>query len=375
MNKGGNAFWKWATTALQNRNVQVMYGTPAKSLVQNSTTKEILGVLADNNGSTIAVKANKSVILATGGFEFNESMQRDFIRPYPVKGVGWKYNTGDGIKMAQAVGADLWHMNLICSAGETFVSPASPIGWWGGVSTATATTALGFIWVNRLGNRFAREDPSFDMHRAFMGFDQWDWSDTQSDARYLPIPFYFIFDEKTRTAGPLYAPTTIGVTIISPEVGGITQAWSSDNSTEIANGWIMKGADLPSLAAAITAVEPTFKSDQFEATVAKWNTYVANGSDPDYGRDSKMMAPISTPPYYAMQMWPATYSTAGGPRKNAKGQILDTNQNPIPRLYSAGVLGSTAANVYALFGQNWAEIMTFGRISGTNGAAETPWTS
>jgi len=85
------------------------------------------------------------------------------------------------------------------------------------------------------------------------------------------------------------------------------------------------------------------------------------------------LVPLDTPPYYAMQMWPAVYSTCGGPRKNEKAQVLDPMGNPIPRLYEAGVIGHSAAHVYSTFGQNWAEIMAFGRIAGRNAAAEKPW--
>lgn len=68
------------------------------------------------------IKARKGVVLCSGGFEFNEEMKKNYLRPTTIKFTGWIYNTGDGIKMAQAVGADLWHMNMICSAMYTIVT-------------------------------------------------------------------------------------------------------------------------------------------------------------------------------------------------------------------------------------------------------------
>ena len=74
-----------------------------------------------------------------------------------------------------------------------------------------------------------------------------------------------------------------------------------------------------------------------------------------------------------MKLYPGGFNTLGGPRKNAKAQVLDTKRNPIPRLYVAGVLGSTMGPTYCVSGYNYAELMAFGRIAGRNAAAEKPW--
>jgi succinate dehydrogenase/fumarate reductase flavoprotein subunit len=385
-NAGGGIFFNWANGALASRGIQILFNTRANALVQDPNTGEILGVMAQDQGTidkTIAIKANKAVVLCTGGMEYNEEMKDNYLRPYPIRGVGWMYNTGDGVKMAQAVGADLWHMNLVCSAGTTFVSPASPIGWWG-MSFSNGSD----IYVNRKGNRFMCENPLFnggnggtDAHRAFMGFGGWDFSDTQKDGRYLNVPFYLVFDEIFRKAGPLYSLTTIGNGVLPPELGGITTPWSKDNSAEIAAGWITTGADIPTLAANLgqgmdlDGYNTDIDATQLEATITNWNAMCTAGVDTQYGRVISAANAIVTPPYYAIVQYPSLYSTNGGPRKNAQAQILDTNGNPIPRLYEAGSLGHTCANVYSLFGQNWAEIMAFGRIAGANAAAETNWTS
>ena len=84
------------------------------------------------------------------------------------------------------------------------------------------------------------------------------------------------------------------------------------------------------------------------------------------------LVPLDTPPYYALRLMPCMNTTKGGPVKNAKAQILDTHGEVIPRLYEAGTLGHTAAQVYCIFGANLAECFNFGRIAGRNAAAETP---
>ena len=65
-------------------------------------------------------------------------------------------------------------------------------------------------------------------------------------------------------------------------------------------------------------------------------------------------------------------NTQGGPRRNEKGQIVRPNGTPIPRLYSAGELGSIYSYLYQGTG-NIGECLAFGRISGRNAATETPW--
>jgi len=364
---GGPAFFESMNQHIRNRGIEILFDTPGTDLIQDPDTKEILGVVASSKGKNMNIKARRAVVLCSGGFGFNEEMKNNYLRPFPVKFVGWKYNTGDGVKMAQAVGADLWHMNTLCSAGQTIVSPSSDIGWMYARARGDS-----FIWVNRYGARFASESPAWFDHRASMGYDIWDWSDTQTDARYPCIPFYLIFDEKTRLAGPIGGGfgSQMGALSIPEALGGISEPWSEDNSREVALGWVKKGNTIRELADALGGeIDPAV----LEETVTGWNESCETGQDQDFGRTSKLM-PIDTPPFYGVEMYPGGFSTCGGPRKNGRSQVLDTKKKPIPRLYTAGSLGSTAAHIYCLAGHNWAEFMAFGRIAGKNAAAEKPWT-
>jgi predicted oxidoreductase len=85
-----------------------------------------------------------------------------------------------------------------------------------------------------------------------------------------------------------------------------------------------------------------------------------------------LSAPLETPPYYALELNPCLINTQGGPRRNAAARVLDAFGDPIPRLYSAGELGSLWGIIYQGAG-NIAECMVFGRIAGRNAAAERPW--
>jgi predicted oxidoreductase len=63
---------------------------------------------------------------------------------------------------------------------------------------------------------------------------------------------------------------------------------------------------------------------------------------------------------------------AGGPRHNTRSQIVWPDGSPIPRLYSAGELGSIYSYMYQGTG-NIGECLAFGRIAGRNAATEHPW--
>jgi predicted oxidoreductase len=111
--------------------------------------------------------------------------------------------------------------------------------------------------------------------------------------------------------------------------------------------------------------------EALEATVERWNIACAAHHDAEFGR-TLMLAPIVKPPFYAVELSPSMLNTQGGPRRNEKGQIVRPDGTPIPRLYSAGELGSIYSYLYQGTG-NIGECLAFGRVSGRNAAAETPW--
>ena len=102
-------------------------------------------------------------------------------------------------------------------------------------------------------------------------------------------------------------------------------------------------------------------------TVGRWNRYCDAEHDADFGR-TLMLAPIADGPFYAVELSPSMLNTQGGPRRNERGQIVRPDGTPIPRLYSAGELGSIYSYLYQGTG-NIGECLAFGRISGRNAAA------
>ena len=344
---------------ITKRGIQVMYETPARKLIQDPATKEILGVQAEDlNNKDIYIKARRGVILACGGFENNKEMLVNYL-PYmdelPLCPYGTPYNTGDGIYMAAAVGAKLWHMAGI-ELGN--FAPRVPSEKYGVGFRLLRQLPPGSqaIYVNKQGKRFM-DDAVMLSHRKdpykVQYFDH-------DHAVYPNIPFYMIFDENYRRQGPL-VETRYGWWTIHN-----LYQWSADNSAEIDLGWIIKANTIKELAKKMR-IDP----DTLESTITRYNEFCKIGEDPEFGRAKEWLAPINNPPYYGTELCEPIINTQGGPKHNARTQVLDTNDKPIPRLYAAGELGSFFFPLYP-GASNIPEAFAFGRIAGKEAASLKP---
>ena len=347
--------WKRFKSLVRQRPIPIFYETPGRELIQNDITKEILGVRAQRADESICVKARKAVVLTCGGFENNQEMIRNYLPGIPccyTSGSPW--NEGDGITMAMSVGADLWHMNNYAGPSMALKVPE--------IRTTFSMQALhfskkmpgGMVVVGPDGRRFCDEK-----YKTRHG-------KVPVNGRWLPLstpcPMFMIFDHTLFSAGPLYDkhPSHGWTQIIE------RYAWSDDNSAELEKGWIKTADNIAALAAAI-GLDPAALTD----TVSRWNRYCEAGYDPEFGR-TVMMEPVADRPFYAVELSPSMLNTQGGPRRNEKGQIVRPDGTPIPRLYSAGELGSIYSYLYQGTG-NIGECLAFGRVSGRNAAAEMPW--
>jgi succinate dehydrogenase/fumarate reductase flavoprotein subunit len=336
--------------------IEVMFETPVKELVQDCETKAVVGVLAESKGKKLFIKAKRAVVLCVGGFGNNQQMLKDFYGSETVYTFGTPGDTGDGIKMLLKAGADLWHMRSRAQTG----------GYWLGMKFPDyetpffrniAMTSGSWIEIGKDGNRFYDEGYLWlkkHMHQNRYG--------NYVDLPHVDVlPVHMIFDETTRK-GDYLATTWMSWSVI---VKGYQ--WSEDNSKEIEKGWIIKANTLRELATQIGR-DP----EKLEETVGKYNKYAEAGNDPEFGRSPETMIPIKNPPFYAVNLYPCLVLTTGGGRRNKHSQVLDPDGNPIPRLYEAGELGSTMANLYQN-GESLTECIVFGRIAGKNAVKEKPW--
>ena len=113
--------------------------------------------------------------------------------------------------------------------------------------------------------------------------------------------------------------------------------------------------------------------DTLKATFDEYQGFCDAGSDVRFDRSAETMTKLDGGPYYAISVYPGSCSTLGGPKKNANGQVLDTADNPIPRLYAAGCFGNFQSHSYGITGGNNAENQVWGRISARHCAGLESW--
>jgi len=363
-NRFGAAFFGALVRAVQQRNIPVMWETPATHLIL--ANGEVRGIRAMNNGGEISIMARRAIVLTTGGFEFNESMKQNYLKAYPAHFNGNPGNTGDGINMAIEAGADLWHMNA-ASWGLTIKFPDFPMAFdtqlHGEKQKAT-------ILVDKIGKRFSSEKLSLTMH-AF-GYELTNYDSALHC--YTRVPCYAIFDEQRRNFAPLGGQGSAD-NIPGKIMRGVEYRWDTHNQKEIERGWVMKGDTLEELAGKILADPDNnglMRAEVLRETVKKYNGYCRQGEDVEFHKPKELLQALESPPYYALKVWPGGINTQGGPRRNTKGQVIRADRSPVPRLYSAGELGSVWGMLYQL-GGNLAECIAFGRIAGTNAETEKPW--
>lgn len=350
---GNGRLWIPLREQVEKRNVEVLYEAPATALIQESS-KEIAGVRAEVEGKPWFIKARKGVILCCGGFEFDFEMQKHFLPGWPIYCQGTPGNTGDGIRMAQQVGAALWHMNNpLAGLGGIIVPEYDP------VVIPVRFPQSRYISVDKFGKRFMSENRQSRHgfgHKEYLLF----YDGIVGD--FTRLPCFGIFDETTRLSGPLVSSTR--------KFGWFSwhsgYTWSEDNSVEVEKGWIVKGETAGELAAKLD-IEP----EDLEATISRYNEHCKNQVDPDFDRPKDNLAALDKPPFYAVKLYPIMYNTQGGPRRNSKCEVVDPFDQPVPRLYSAGELGSFWGWLYNGGGNN-AECFCTGQIAARNAVAMKP---
>jgi succinate dehydrogenase/fumarate reductase flavoprotein subunit len=341
---GGIDLWGVLLRNVEKRKIPVLFSTAAMQL-ETEKSESVAGVLALQGEKETRIRARRAVILTCGGFEYNSNMHLNYLgqRYFALGNPG---NTGDGIRMACQLGADLWHMSGV-AANFGYKVPEFEC------AIRHFMPYAGFIYVDQNGRRFMDETGT-DMHAMWAPSSHIEMKTLQRTRN----PCYLIFDEDTRTRGAI-ARTERG------KVSDLYQ-WSADNSTEIQKGWIKAADSIAALASQIG-----MRPDYLQSTISQYNVNCVGGYDAEFGRSTNTLIPVARSPYYAIALWPSLYNTQGGPKRNGKAQVLDVWGKPIKRLYSAGELGSLWHRNYP-GGGNVSEALAFGRIAGRNAVAEIP---
>ncbi len=270
-----------------------------------------------SEGYTVTVYA-KAVILATGGFGAN----LDMVVQYKPELAGFMTTNaagiqGQGILMAAEIGAATVDMEQIQIHPTVQADTASLI--------TEGLRGDGAILVNANGERFIDEVGTRDVVSAaeIAQPDSFSW---------------LVVDQKMVDA------------------------------SSVIQGYITRGLMLQGDTYEALAAELGIPADAFAATMEKWNGFVAEKNDPDFGRTS-FAAPLDTAPFYAVKVTAGIHHTMGGLKIDSQTHVLNTEGQIIPGLFAAGEVTGGVHGGNRLGGNAVADFVVFGRIAGEQAAA------
>ncbi|WP_139651988.1 FAD-binding protein [Raoultibacter phocaeensis] len=336
------ALWRFLKKSVVARkdSIDCWYSSPVTALIQDPDTKAIVGVEIEHEGKKLNIAARGGVIMAPGGYENNVSLIQQTIDAPKGLPVGTLYNEGDGVRMAQAVGAKLWHMNAWKSGGVGLAPEEDRMRSIGDSIEFFTTGSV--VLIGGDAKRYIAEDLEQRHGRVLVGGT---WV-----VPPRPDTNVFVFDEAQRQAmaeGSLAKPFP---------------NWSGDLAAEVESGKVVKSDTLWGIADAFS-----LDAAALSATIEAFNGAAKSGADP-LGRKAEAMRAFGEGPYYAVRVFPSVVSTNGGPERTARAEVLDCDDAPIPHLYAAGEFGSIMAR-NAQGGGNLSECIVFGKIAGEEAAA------
>ena len=340
--------------AAEKEGVKLYTEVAAKSLITDENGKVVGANCEKADGTKVTVNTKKGVILTSGGYGANPKMVKEYDNYWGdnltdhtlTTNVGT--NTGDGIVMAQEIGAGTVGLDVV-----QLMPSSSPIkgtmtdGIWGDASQQ--------IWIDGEGNRFVNEYAERDvLAKASLALDNG--------------IFYIIYAGKdVNENGELQ-----GATLDDSLFGTTVQSM-------VDNGHVWYGSTLKELAenskTSAGGAAPAFSEEALRATIEKYNTYVANQKDDDFGKEVLAGAididAIENNPDAGFVISPrkaSIHHTMGGVQINTNAEVLDESGNAIDGLWAAGEVtgGIHAGN--RLGGNAVADIFTFGHIAGASAA-------
>lgn len=311
--------------AAKDQGAKILLKVAGKRLIQDPQTGRVTGVVAEKDGKEVVFYARKGVILATGGFAKNTELLAQFV-PSMVKaqaicGAGC---TGDGLKMAWALGAGIKDMPYIKATFGVHPQAKSFSDYF------SLAMYHGAIIVNKNAKRFVNESISYKL-LADAAFQQPDGIG------------YQVYDAKIRQDAmkdPLCAIESLE-----------------------SKGLVFKGETLKE-----AAEKAGLPADALEATVKEYNEYAERGQDLQFGRTSLTsgfgkLVKIETPPFYIYPSTGALLGTYGGITINAKAQVLNVFGEVIPGLYAAGEITGGMHGAAYMTGTAFGKALVFGRIA------------
>ncbi|MBQ6595252.1 MAG: flavocytochrome c [Clostridia bacterium] len=299
----------------EKQGIEIMLNTTATEIIMADGAAA--GVMAEDAGHVYTVNAG-AVILATGGFGANFELMCSF-NPSLANAVTTNHPgaTGDGIMMAEAVGAATVDMDQIQLHPTVYQATSMLV--------SEKMRSLGAILVNHEGKRFTNDLATRDAVSN---------AELQQTGGYA----WIIFDQNL-----------------------VDQNKSAAQYIE--QGMAVTGDTYEALAQAMDV-----DAAAFVETMNTWNQAVADGEDKEFGRNNGMDADLSTAPFYAIQIAPGIHHTMGGIKIDTDTQVISTEGSVIPGLFAAGETTGGVHGGNRIGGNAVCDFVVFGRIAGLNAA-------
>ena len=338
--------------SIKKRNIPIWRSAALKEFILRDN--KVIGAVIQKDGRLIKVQARRGVIVASGGFGQNQEMREKYL-PKPTNsdwGCEPKTNTGDPIKAAEAIGAQLkfmdkaWWVTTVKAPNEEFPRLSE-----------VEKSLPGNYTVNKSGKRFANESQNY---LTFM----LEVLDKEKKGESC-APMYMIFDANHRKNYPV-GPLMPGKFFPDKLVKIIHRDWFGSDFLTTAN-------TIEEL-----AIQTGIDSEALQSTVERVNNFSATGKDLDFQRGDNerdrfsgdpsllnpCLGPIDKAPFYAMRIDPGEFATCGGMAINEYGQVLNNDNQAIGGLYATGNCTPALLTTYPGPGATIGPAMTFGFIAG-----------
>ena len=308
--------------------IKVYYETPAKELIMDKD--RVVGVKATSETTEYTFNAKNGVIIASGGFGSNVQMRMKYNKDIDesILSTNTVGITGDGIEMAQKIGAKTEDMQFI----QTYPT-CDPISgallYFGEVRLAG-----GSILINQEGKRFVEELQRRDV--ISMAIKKQTGS----------VAYQFCDQAQVDNSG-----------VAKNHKGEVEYLFN--NKLLVKANSIKEAADFFGIDA-----------KELEKTVEKYNQYARDGKDLEFNKRGKLTPFTKEGPFYIMKAVPAVHHTMGGLKIDEDARVIGAKGQPIKGLFAAGEVTGDIHGTNRLGSDAIADITVFGKIAGKNVMSE-----
>lgn len=338
--------------------VRIWRSTAATELIL--TDGRVTGAIAMKSGTPFTISVRCGVVSAAGGFPHDVVRRRKLFQQSTGSGEYYSLassgNTGDGLRMAERAGGAVEASYANPAAWMPVSRVPFPDGQFGIYPHTFDRGKPGIIAVTAGGKRFVNEGNSYhDVGEAML--------------RARPVQA----DHSAFLVCDHAAIRRYGL--------GIAKPFPIPLTPYLRSGYLKRGRTIEEVAAQ-AGIDPQGLSD----TIRRFNATAREGRDPEFGRGanayntyqgdpankpSPCLAPLATPPFYAVKIYLGDLGTFAGLRTDEKARVLTAGGAAIPGLYAAGTdMASIFGGYYPGPGINLGPAMTFGYIAARHIAQE-----